>query len=126
VVFITLSAALFAMGMAYGPLSGWLSGLFPVEVRYSGISMAFNAGGIIGGALTPVLAQSLIEKGMGNWIDYSRRCGRGDADRDRLDAAVGDAAGDGRLMVLSSGEQRAGPFAIPLMGRCLVGDVGGG
>lgn len=68
IVFVTLSAALFAMGMAYGPLSGWLSGLFPVEVRYSGISMAFNAGGIIGGALTPVLAQALIEKGHGNWI----------------------------------------------------------
>jgi MFS family permease len=52
VVFLTLSAALFAMGMAYGPLGGWLSSLFPVGVRYSGISMAFNVGGIIGGAIT--------------------------------------------------------------------------
>jgi hypothetical protein len=31
-----------------------------VPVRYSGISMAFNAGGIIGGAFTPGLAQSLV------------------------------------------------------------------
>ena len=67
-VFMTLSAALFAMGMAYGPLGGWLSGLFPVEVRYSGISMAFNVGGIIGGALTPVIAQSLLDKGHPHWI----------------------------------------------------------
>ncbi len=67
-VFITLSAALFAMGMAYGPLGGWLSGLFPVEVRYSGISMAFNVGGIIGGAATPVVAQGFIDGGHPHFI----------------------------------------------------------
>jgi MFS family permease len=68
IVFITLSVALFAMGMAYGPLGGWLSSLFPVEVRYSGISMAFNIGGIIGGALTPLVAQTLITQGHPYWI----------------------------------------------------------
>jgi MFS family permease len=66
--FLTLSAALFVMGMAYGPLSNWLAELFPVSVRYSGVSMAFNAGGIIGGAFTPGLAQTLVNKGMGNYI----------------------------------------------------------
>jgi MFS family permease len=70
VVFLTLSAALFAMGMAYGPLGGWLSSLFPVAVRYSGISMAFNIGGIIGGALTPLLAQSFITAGHPYWIGF--------------------------------------------------------
>jgi hypothetical protein len=34
-------------------------------VRYSGISLAFNTGGIIGGAVTPVLAQMLATKGLG-------------------------------------------------------------
>lgn len=67
-VFLTLSVALFVMGLTYGPLSTWLAELFPVPVRYSGVSMAFNAGGIIGGAFTPGLAQTLVSKGMGNYI----------------------------------------------------------
>lgn len=63
IVFLTLAAALFIMGYAYGPLGGWLPTLFPVTVRYSGISVAFNAGGIIGGAVTPILAQMLAVEG---------------------------------------------------------------
>lgn len=68
VVFVMLSVALFVMGLTYGPLSNWLAELFPVPVRYSGVSMAFNAGGILGGAFTPGLAQALVSKGMGNYI----------------------------------------------------------
>jgi MFS family permease len=55
-----LSLALFAMGFVYGPLGAWLPGLFPARVRYTGASLAFNAGGIIGGGLTPVVAQALV------------------------------------------------------------------
>jgi MFS family permease len=62
-VFLWLSFALFAMGFAYGPLGGWLPSLFPARVRYTGVSVTFNAGGIIGGGLTPVVAQALAEKG---------------------------------------------------------------
>lgn len=65
VVFATLATALFVMGYAYGPLGGWLPTLFPVTVRYSGISVAFNAGGIVGGAVTPILAQMMANNGMG-------------------------------------------------------------
>jgi MFS family permease len=65
VVFATLAAALLIMGYVYGPLGAWLPTLFPVQVRYSGISMAFNTGGIIGGAVTPVLAQLLAAEGRG-------------------------------------------------------------
>jgi MFS family permease len=64
-VFATLAAALLVMGYVYGPLGAWLPTLFPVPVRYSGISVAFNAGGIIGGAVTPVLAQLLAAEGWG-------------------------------------------------------------
>ena len=63
-VFATLAAALFIMGFAYGPLGAWLPTLFPVQVRYSGISIAFNGGGIIGGALTPIIAQLLAADGL--------------------------------------------------------------
>ena len=50
------------MGLVYGPLGAWLTGLFPVEVRYTGASMTFNAGGILGGAAAPIVAQAL-----GDW-----------------------------------------------------------
>lgn len=65
VVFATLSLALFVMGYVYGPLGSWLPTLFPVQLRYSGISMAFNTGGIIGGAVTPILAQVMAAEGLG-------------------------------------------------------------
>ena len=63
IVFATLSCALFTMGFVYGPLGGWLSSLYPVPVRYSGVSVAFNAGGILGGAVTPLLAKQMSNMG---------------------------------------------------------------
>ncbi|MDE2411935.1 MAG: MFS transporter [Sphingomonadales bacterium] len=66
--FATLSAALLVMGFAYGPLGGWLTSLYPVPVRYSGVSVAFNAGGIVGGAVTPLLARAMSDAGHGNLI----------------------------------------------------------
>jgi MFS family permease len=66
--FVTLASALFVMGFVYGPLGAWLPTLFPVNVRYTGISIAFNAGGIVGGAVTPLAAQALSGAGHGNAI----------------------------------------------------------
>jgi len=62
-VWIALSFALFVMGFVYGPLGAWLPSLFPARVRYTGASVAFNAGGILGGAVAPVAAQALSEFG---------------------------------------------------------------
>ncbi|UAJ11325.1 MFS transporter [Polymorphobacter megasporae] len=61
VVFVFLSLALLTMGFVYGPLGAWLPSLFPPPVRYSGVSIAFNVGGTIGGALTPLAAQAIAE-----------------------------------------------------------------
>ena len=58
-----LSLALLLMGFVYGPLGAWLPGLFPVRVRYSGASLAFNLGGILGGALAPLIAAALATRG---------------------------------------------------------------
>lgn len=68
VIFLTLSASLMVMGFVYGPLGSWLPTLFPVTVRYSGISLAFNVGGIVGGALTPLGAQKMAELGQGGMV----------------------------------------------------------
>ncbi|WP_242116293.1 MFS transporter [Sphingomonas lacusdianchii] len=54
-----LSFALLMMGFVYGPLGAWLPVLFPARVRYTGASMGFNIGGVIGGGLTPSIAQAL-------------------------------------------------------------------
>jgi MFS family permease len=56
-VFLCLGMVL--MGLVYGPLGAWLPGLFPARVRYTGASIAFNVGGVIGGGLTPMIAQAL-------------------------------------------------------------------
>jgi len=62
-VFLFLAIALLAMGFVYGPLGAWLPGLFPPRVRYTGSSLAFNVGGILGGALSPAIAQMMAVRG---------------------------------------------------------------
>lgn len=58
-----LSAALFAMGFAYGPTGAWLPRLFPAEVRYTGVSITFNVASILGGAMAPIAAEWLAARG---------------------------------------------------------------
>ena len=55
-IFAALSFALLVMGYVYGPLGAWLPSLFPARVRYTGVSVAFNIAGVLGGALTPIAA----------------------------------------------------------------------
>ena len=58
-----LSLAMVLMGLVYGPLGAFLPGLFPARVRYTGASVAFNIGGILGGGLAPMVAQALADRG---------------------------------------------------------------
>lgn len=59
-ILAALALALFVMGFVYGPLGDWLPSLFPVRLRYTGASFGFNLGGILGGALAPIVAQQLV------------------------------------------------------------------
>ncbi len=63
VIWAFLSLGLVGMGLVYGPLGAFLPGLFPARVRYTGSSVAFNVGGIIGGGLAPMIAQALADRG---------------------------------------------------------------
>ncbi len=67
-IFAGLSFALFVMGFVYGPLGAWLPGLFPARVRYTGVSLSFNVAGILGGALTPIAAVWLADRGGLIWV----------------------------------------------------------
>jgi MFS family permease len=58
-----LSLALLLMGFVYGPLGAFLPSLFPARVRYTGVSVAFNVGGIVGGGAAPMIAQALANHG---------------------------------------------------------------
>jgi len=65
-----LSVAMVLMGLVYGPLGAWLPGLFPARVRYTGASVAFNIGGIIGGGMTPLIAEGLAKAGGLTYVGY--------------------------------------------------------
>ena len=62
----TLAGALLFMvlgmclvGLTYGPVGTLLAQLFPVAVRYTGASLAFNLSGIFGASLAPYIAMWL-------------------------------------------------------------------
>jgi MFS family permease len=69
-VWLIMSLVLFSMGVSYGPMSSWLSLLFPPHVRYTGASVPFNVGGIIGGGLTPIAATALASYGGMTLVGY--------------------------------------------------------
>ena len=60
--FVFLALALLTMGFVYGPLGAWLPGLFPPQVRYTGASLAFNVGGVLGGGLAPLIATMMASR----------------------------------------------------------------
>lgn len=63
VIGLFLSLGLLTMGFVYGPLAELLPQLFETRVRYTGASIAFNVGGIIGGGFAPAVAQMLADTG---------------------------------------------------------------
>ncbi|MGW2344083.1 MFS transporter [Streptomyces sp. NPDC001661] len=56
---LALGGALFCMGVVYGPMGAYLPELFGAKVRYSGASFAYNLGGVLGGAVSPLIATRL-------------------------------------------------------------------
>ena len=50
-----------SLGLTYGPLAAWYSEIFPASVRFSGVSITYALGAILGGAFAPLIAQMLLE-----------------------------------------------------------------
>jgi metabolite-proton symporter len=65
-----LCLALGVMGLTFAPLGALLPELFPTAVAYTGASVAYNLGGILGASLAPYLAQRLLEYGGLSWVGY--------------------------------------------------------
>ena len=59
----SLGVTLLVLGLNSGSLGSWLATLFPVRARYTGVSLAFTLGGILGGAVVPLVAQMLVVQG---------------------------------------------------------------
>jgi len=63
IVGAVLFAANACWSISNGSFSTWLCRLYPVRVRYSGFAFAFNTGGLIGGAVIPIIAQMMSNAG---------------------------------------------------------------
>ena len=58
------------LSMMYGPQAAFLAELFATHVRYSGVSLGYQLGAIVGGALAPVIATALLAE-FGNTVYIS-------------------------------------------------------
>lgn len=59
-VLISTSLLAIGIGMTYGPQAVWYAELFPASVRYSGVSISYALGAILGGAFAPTIAELLM------------------------------------------------------------------
>ena len=62
-IVLAMSGAQIFLSMMYGPQAAFLTELFSTEVRYSGASLGYQLGAILGGAMAPIIATAL-------WKDF--------------------------------------------------------
>jgi metabolite-proton symporter len=62
-IVLAITGGLTFLAMMYGPQAAFFTELFSTEVRYSGASLGYQLGAIIGGAFAPVIAVTL-------WTEY--------------------------------------------------------
>lgn len=55
------------LGLTYGAQAAWYAESFPASVRYSGASIGYALGAIIGGAFAPMIAQALLQATGSTW-----------------------------------------------------------
>lgn len=49
------------LGLTYGPQAALYSELFPASIRFSGVSISYAIGAIVGGAFSPMIAQAIFQ-----------------------------------------------------------------
>jgi MFS family permease len=55
-VAVSLAAWMVSTGLTYGPQAAYFAEIFPSRVRYSGVSLSYALGAILGGAFAPTIA----------------------------------------------------------------------
>lgn len=56
------------LGFCYGPLSAWYAEIFPASIRFSGVSITYAIGSIIGGAFAPLIVQAIFQATKNDWV----------------------------------------------------------
>ena len=57
---VALFVLTIGLGLSYGPMSAMYAEMFPANVRYSGISIGYAFGAILGGAFAATIAETLL------------------------------------------------------------------
>ena len=61
-LFLALALLTVGLGFTYGQQSAFYTELFPASMRFSGVSVSYAIGAILGGAFSPMIAAWVIEK----------------------------------------------------------------
>lgn len=49
-------------GLTYGPLASWYAELFPASLRFTGVSLSYALGAVVGGAFAPMISTALVQE----------------------------------------------------------------
>jgi MFS family permease len=61
-VALSVTVELALISLMYGPQAALFAELFPVEVRYSGASLGYQIGSVLGGGFAPIVATALFAR----------------------------------------------------------------
>jgi MFS family permease len=61
-VVLGIGTELMLLSVMYGPQAALFAELFPVKVRYSGASLGYQLGAVVGGGFAPIIAAALLER----------------------------------------------------------------
>jgi MFS family permease len=59
--FVGIALFTIGNGLTYGPQAAYFTELFPASIRYSGVSIAYALGAILGGAFAPLISAWLVQ-----------------------------------------------------------------
>ena len=65
--FVALFVMTLGLGLSYGPQAALYAEMFPADVRYSGVSIGYALGAILGGAFAPMIAEALLRSTGASW-----------------------------------------------------------
>lgn len=65
--FVALFIMTIGLGLSYGPQAALFAEMFPADVRYSGVSIGYAIGAIIGGAFAPLIADLIFAQTQQSW-----------------------------------------------------------